>query len=86
MVREDSEQFIPLTEVPEHLPIRRKGKKIHISTVWRWASKGVGGRKLQTWRVGGTTCTTPSAIDEFIRGDELKRPQRDSDRLDQDGW
>jgi hypothetical protein len=59
-------KYIPLTEVPEVLPIRRRGKKLHVSTVWRWARKGVGHRTLMTWQIGGTTCTTMAAIEDFI--------------------
>lgn len=81
-----TEEFIPLSEVPELLPFRRRGKRVHISTVWRWASKGVRGQKLKTWRVGGTTCTTDEAILEFISATSgSSRPTRRTRQLG-DGW
>lgn len=55
----------PLTQAANHLP-RRRGKKIHYSTLHRWATKGARGRRLRTWYVGGTRFTSLSAIHEFL--------------------
>ena len=62
------ETIIPLTEAPEYLP-RRRGKKIHISTLFRWAQKGTGGKQLETIKVGGTRCTSLEALQRFIEDD-----------------
>lgn len=78
--------FIPLNEVPDALPLRRRGKKVHVSTIWRWASRGVHGHKLKTWRVGGTTCTTQSAIDEFISATSQRTTPSPRLRQLEDGW
>jgi hypothetical protein len=39
---------------------------VHKSTMWRWASRGVKGVRLETIKVGGKTYTTKAALDEFM--------------------
>lgn len=56
--------LIPLSEVPRHLPKRGK-KRIHVSTVFRWAIHGVAGVKLRTVRMGRQKCTTEQWLMEF---------------------
>ncbi len=41
--------------------------KPHTATVWRWATRGVRGVRLQTWTVGGRRFTTIDALDQFIQ-------------------
>jgi len=65
---EYDQQLIRLCDVPHRvrwLPQRRNGKKLSISTVFRWATRGVQGRKLQTVRFGGAMCTCESWLWEF---------------------
>jgi Protein of unknown function (DUF1580) len=38
----------------------------NVSTIWRWSSRGVGGIKLTTIRVGGRRYVTRRALDEFL--------------------
>ncbi len=67
---QQSDSLIPLREVP-NLPLLasvRSGKPLHISTVWRWANRGVRGRKLKVVRVGGTVCTSMRALMDFFEG------------------
>lgn len=61
---ETKEQWIPLRDVPRHLPGRRR----HASTVFRWASRGLknGSVKLQTLRIGGELATTPDWLEAFF--------------------
>lgn len=98
MTKQANEQYIPLTEVPQRIPFRRNGKVIHISTVWRWATRGVRGCRLETWRIGGATCTTQVAIDRFIRSMNQsdkpkpiknslsKFPSKTRSHYNQEGW
>lgn len=64
-----SAELIPLADVPKlpWLP-KRNGKRLHKSTVFRWAQRGVGGIKLKTTRIGGARCTTEAALREFFAG------------------
>ena len=51
-------QFITLYEAAR---LCRKSRK----TIGRWVRYGVGGRRLQAWRVGGETMTTLDALAAF---------------------
>ena len=59
------ETLLTLTEAAKLLPPRRRGKRPAFSTIWRWATSGVHGIVLDTIMVGGTRCTTASAIQNF---------------------
>ena len=63
---------IPINEVPRRLP-RRGGKKVHISTVWRWVNRGVRGVKLESLTIGGRRYVRPEALEVFLEA--LNRPQ-----------
>lgn len=67
-----TEQVVSLAEATQHLPNGRGGKKLHLTTVHRWASIGVLPPNkddpriiLETIRVGGTRCTSIEAIQRF---------------------
>ncbi len=62
------EEVLSLTEAARRLPRRRKGKRPHPSTLFRWASNGLRGVRLETLRVGGTTYTTMEALQRFFEG------------------
>ena len=62
-----SERPLSFQEALEHLP-RRRGKLLHLSTLYRWADIGVRGVKLEIIKVGGATCTTLAAIQRFCQG------------------
>jgi len=61
-----TEQVIPLKEVPHHLP-KRKGKRTHYQTVYRWATKGSNGKILASVKVGGIRYTSLEALQTFLR-------------------
>jgi hypothetical protein len=64
------EAAIAVTDIPglPWLPRRRGGKRWHVATVYRWMKDGVGGRRLEYVRVGGTRYTTNSALMRFFGG------------------
>jgi Protein of unknown function (DUF1580) len=62
------ERAITLAEVPQYVP-KRHGKKVHYSTVYRWMTKGVRGKTLESFMVGGVRFTTVEAVHRFF---ELK--------------
>ena len=59
------DECFPLREAADHFP-RRRGKKPHISTIVRWATKGCRGVVLETFFVGGIRYLRLSAITEFL--------------------
>lgn len=61
-----NKNYITLTEAATLLP-KKNGKRVAASTIWRWSRKGIGGVKLQTWRLGRAFLTTPTALEEFGR-------------------
>jgi hypothetical protein len=62
------EDLIRLSEVPKLkcMPPGKNGKRIALTTVYRWALGGTGGVKLETLKVGGTLCTTVEALQRFF--------------------
>lgn len=65
MIDIQREKLVPLCDVPALLP-KRNGKKINISTVFRWGQRGLQGRRLETVQVGGRKCTSLEAIQRFF--------------------
>ena len=72
----NSQKLIRLADVRKlpNLPIGRNGKRLHIATLYRWVLRGVRGVKLEVIMVGGSTCTSEEAVQEFF--DEVTRRRR----------
>jgi hypothetical protein len=68
------EALVPLAQVPrlKWLPLRQHGKRIHLSTVYRWHQRGLNGVRLEAVQCGGTRCTTEAALIRFFNA--LGRP------------
>ncbi len=60
-----AEEVVSLAAATKHLPKRRGGKRPHVSTLYRWATVGVNGVKLEVIRVGSTLCTSLEALQRF---------------------
>ena len=67
MIDPSTETLISLTEATKGLPRRRRGKKPHVSTLYRWSTAGCRGVVLETLQVGGTRCTSKEALARFFR-------------------
>jgi Protein of unknown function (DUF1580) len=61
-----SEQVLPFAQVARRLPSIRGGRAVNPATIWRWAAHGVRGTKLETVKIGGTTCTSLEALRRFF--------------------
>ncbi len=59
-----SETVGGLAEIAGQLP-RVGGRKIHTSTLWRWASRGLRGVRLEHVRLGGRIITSLEAVQRF---------------------
>jgi len=59
------EEVLTLTEAATRLPRRRAAKRPHVATLYRWATRGCRGIRLETIRVGGTLCTSVEALQRF---------------------
>ncbi|MBK8975073.1 MAG: DUF1580 domain-containing protein [Planctomycetes bacterium] len=62
----EQESILTLAEAARYLPIRRRGKPVHVNTLRRWASRGLRGQRLETVLVGGVRCTSKEALGRFI--------------------
>jgi len=58
-----TEELIP--ELP-FIPRRRRGRRLHPSTVFRWAQRGIQGVRLEVIQFAGTKCTTLKALNRFL--------------------
>lgn len=68
MIDITNEAVFSLTEAAksEHLPRRRKGKRPHVATLFRWATRGCRGVVLESIQCGGTRCTSVEALQRFF--------------------
>ena len=66
MIDTTTESPIPLTQAADELPRRRRGRKTHVSTLFRWSKAGCKGVRLETIQVGGTRCTSREALQRFF--------------------
>lgn len=57
-----TEDVFPLSQAPKHLRCHR----VHSSTVFRWVKPGLRGKKLETIKIGGVTCTSENALRRFF--------------------
>src|SRR5947209_2490630 len=56
-----SEDLLTLSQAADELPRRRRGRKTHVSTLYRWATAGCRGERLETVQIGATRCTSREA-------------------------
>src|SRR5216683_1533854 len=61
-----TEETIPFAEAARRLPLLRADRPVSPATLWRWASHGLRGVRLETVRVGGTRCTSLEALSRFF--------------------
>jgi Protein of unknown function (DUF1580) len=72
MIDTTVEAPIPLAQAADDLPERRRGRKTHVSTLFRWSTAGCRGVVLETIQVGGTRCTSREALQRFF--ERLSQP------------
>ncbi len=60
----NDERLLTLTEAAKLLP-RLNGKRIATTTLWRWATSGIRGVRLETRRLGRRVVTSVEALDRF---------------------
>jgi hypothetical protein len=61
-----AEELLSLRDAARLLPPRRKGKRPHVSCLYRWTTAGCKGIVLESVNVGGTRCTSREALARFI--------------------
>jgi hypothetical protein len=58
------EKLLTLPQAAATLP-RKRGKRVHASTIYRWIRHGVRGIRLESCLVGTTRCTSLPAVRRF---------------------
>jgi hypothetical protein len=64
LLREDT---LTLTEATKLPFLKRNGKRPALTTLLRWARRGMHGHRLETVRIGRSLCTSTQAIERFVR-------------------
>ena len=64
---------ITLAQAVDYIPGRPQ-----VATLWRWATRGVRGVRLETCIVGGRRMTTPAMIEAFLRALNDGSPMSDA--------
>lgn len=65
MIEIQNETLLTLRDAARRIPSTRQGRGLHIGTVYRWASRGIRGIKLESVRLGGVLFTSVEAIQRF---------------------
>lgn len=60
-----SESLITLSDAARLRPASRGGRPTHASTIYRWATRGIRGVRLEVIRLGGVTYTSREALQRF---------------------
>lgn len=58
--------LLTLSRAAKLIQPRRGGRPTSGSTLFRWATRGIAGVTLRTWRLGRTIVTTEQALRDFI--------------------
>ena len=67
MIDPIKETVISLADAARLLPARRKGKRPHISCLYRWTTSGCKGVILESLQCGGTRVTSREALARFFQ-------------------
>lgn len=59
------EEPLTLAEAARRLPRLRGDRKVHVSTLYRWVSRGLRGVRLEAVRLGRTLVTSQEALQRF---------------------
>jgi Protein of unknown function (DUF1580) len=65
LTREPAIRFADVSKLP-WLPQRRRGQRLHVATVFRWAQRGIHGHRLEYVQLGGCKVTTEAALRRFF--------------------
>ena len=66
MIDPVKEELLTFSQAAAYCPRRRQGRKPHVSTLQRWATRGCRGVVLETLRTPSGRCTTAQAIQRFF--------------------
>jgi hypothetical protein len=70
-----SESLITFAQAAKLRPPSRGGRPTHVSTICRWATRGIRGVKLEVIRLGCVTYTSREAMQRFAEALTLETPR-----------
>ena len=77
MIDISQEHILSLPQATAALP-KVDGKRVHVSSIWRWCRKGLSGVRLEHVKIGGRLCTSREALNRFANAlaeaDEVAAP------------
>jgi hypothetical protein len=56
---------VRLSKAPALLPPTFDGSPVHVTTIYRWTTQGIGGVVLRRFKVGGAWATTAEELARF---------------------
>ena len=74
MIDTATEAVLTLAQAAAELPRRRRGRKTHVSTLYRWTVSGCRGIILESIQIGATRATSREALQRFF--ERLSDPDR----------
>ena len=74
MIDTATEEILTLAQAAAELPRRRRGRKTHVSTLYRWTVSGCRGIILESIQIGATRATSREALQRFF--ERLSDPDR----------
>src|SRR5258707_383664 len=66
MIDLNRECLLTLAQAADSLPCRRRGRKTHISTLYRWTKNGCRGLIHDSIQIGVTRSTSRQAMQDFF--------------------
>jgi len=84
MIAIATEDLLTFSQACSYLPRRRRGRKAATSTIWRWATRGLRGVKLEVIRLGGQSYTSREALQRFadrLSGGEPEREEKSLQKM-----
>jgi hypothetical protein len=66
MIDTTAETLLTLRQAADALPRCRKGRKVHVRTLHRWATSESRGVVLETIMIGRTRCTSREALQRYF--------------------
>ena len=76
MIDLERERPLTLAEAASYCPRRRRGRKPHLSTLYRWATRGCRGIVLETIETPSGRCTSLRGLQRFF--DQLTEARKPS--------
>jgi hypothetical protein len=73
MTTSDPKRLLTLKQAAGLMPRLRSNRPVTMATIWRWATYGLRGIRLETIQVGGVKCTTRVALQAFFEAVQAAR-------------